>query len=181
MAAPAPMMISTTGIPARSRRPPEAPAFTLIELVVVMAVLTVLLALAAPSLTSSFRGHDLDQAGTQLLALTEYARDEAISQGVPMDVWIDAGTGRYGVDVKTGYPGDSTRAKQYTLGPDLHFDSTASAAPAGNLLNAAEFAPDGSLDPSSIATVRIVDRSKSGISVTETSDGYGYALQKEGR
>jgi prepilin-type N-terminal cleavage/methylation domain-containing protein len=156
-------------------------AFTLIELIIVMAVLTVLLALAAPSLSSSLRGHHLEQAGAQLLALTEYGRDEAISQGVPMDVWLNPENGQYGVTAKAGYPGDPARDKQYTLDGEMHFDAATSGVPAGHSLNVAEFEPDGTLDPSSNAVMRIVDRSQAGVSITETTDGYGYELQKETR
>jgi Tfp pilus assembly protein FimT len=151
----------------------------LLELIVVMVVLTVLLALVAPTLSSSFRGRNLDQAGAQLLALTEYGRDEAISQGVPMDVWLNPATGQYGVNAKAGYPGDATRDKQYTLDSDLHFDAAGAtvAAPAGQLLNLAEFEPDGTLDPSSLASMRIVGHAEASISVAQTPNGYGYELQ----
>jgi Tfp pilus assembly protein FimT len=147
------------------------------ELIIVMAILTVLLALAAPSLSSSLRAHNLEQAGAQLLALTEYGRDEAISQSVPMDVWLNPANGQYGVNPKAGFPGDPARNKQYTLNPDLQFDGTGSTT-LGQVQNLAEFEPDGTLDPSSLPTIRIVDRSKAGVSMIETPDGYGYELQK---
>jgi Tfp pilus assembly protein FimT len=149
----------------------------LLELIIVMVVLTVLLALVAPTLSSSFRGRNLDQAGAQLLALTEYGRDEAISQGVPMDVWLNPASGQYGVTAKAGYPGDATRDKQYTLDSDLHFDSAGAAvATAGQQLNLAEFEPDGTLDPSSLPSMRIVGHAQASISVAQTSNGYGYEL-----
>jgi prepilin-type N-terminal cleavage/methylation domain-containing protein len=158
-----------------------APAFTLLELIIVMAVLTVMMAIAAPSLSSSLRAHNLEQAGAQLLALTEYGRDEAISQGIPMDVWLNPANGQYGVNAKAGFPGDATRDKRYTLATDLHFDTTAAAVPSGHQLNAAEFEPDGTLDPSSNAVMRIVDRTGAGVSVTQTADGFGYEVRKETR
>ncbi len=146
-----------------------------------MAVLTILLGLAAPSLSSSFRAHHLAQAGAQVLAVTEYGRDEAVSQGVPMVIWLNAATGEYGVNAKPGFPGDATRDKRYSLGSELHFDSAASAAPSGDQLNAAEFSPDGTLTPASISAVRIVDDNKASVAVTQTPDGYGYELGKETR
>lgn len=196
MDGPAPKMTSTTGITPRSRRHRpaklalgpgsvlalrETRAFTLLELIIVMAILCVLLALAAPSLSSSMRGHNLEQAGAQLLAVTEYGRNEAISQGIPMNVWVNPANGQYGVTAKPGYPAAPGRDKQYRLEPDLHFDAATSGMPSGNQLNAAEFEPDGTLDPSSVQTIRIVATSRSGVSVTETRDGYGYELQKETR
>ncbi len=164
--------------PARHRKA-EVRAFTLLELITVMAVLSVLLALVAPALSSSFRARDLAAAGAQLLALTEYARDEAISQGVPMDVWVNPVNGQYGVMPKPGYPGDAARNKQYSLSAELHFDAANAAAPSSQSHSAAEFAPDGSLDPSSASILRIVNLKKAAIAVTETRDGYGYELGKE--
>ena len=154
----------------------------MIELIIVLVVLSVLLALVAPSLSTSFRARDLDAAGAQLLALTEYGRDEAISQSVPMDVWLNPQNGQYGVGPKTGFPGDTSRNKQYTLEPELHFDNTGTA-PAGGThsLTVAEFQADGTLDPSSNVSMHIVNRSRAGIFVTQTADGYGYELRKETR
>ena len=54
-----------------------------------MALLCVILGVAAPSLSRSMRQRNLTQEAARLLAATEYARDEAISRGVPMAVWID--------------------------------------------------------------------------------------------
>jgi prepilin-type N-terminal cleavage/methylation domain-containing protein len=173
-------------------------AFTLIELIIVMVVLAVLLALVAPSLTSSFRGRNLEQAGVQVLAVTEYGRDEAISEGVPMDVWINPANGRFGIAAKPGFPGDPARLKQYTLPPDLRFDAAASPGGAGLAtassasitappaaaaqgINVAEFQADGTLDPSSNPSIRILGHASSAVAVTETADGYGYELQKETR
>ena len=161
--------------------PRRARAFTLIELLIVLVVLSVLLALVAPSLSKSFRARVLDQAAVQLLALIQYGRDEAISQGVPMDVWLNPQNGQYGVAPKTGYPGEATRNKQYRLDPELHFDNTLSASSTGHSLTVAEFAPDGTLEASSNPSLRIADRSSASIVVTETPDGYGYQIQKETR
>src|ERR1051325_1837454 len=104
MAAPAVMTTSRIGMRRRNdmaARP--APGFTLVELILVMALLATLMALAAPSLSRSMRQRNLSQEATRFVALTESARDEAVSQGVPMVVWIDPVGGRFGMGPKTGY------------------------------------------------------------------------------
>jgi prepilin-type N-terminal cleavage/methylation domain-containing protein len=189
----------TRGLSSDSRRPShrrDYQAFTLIELIIVMVVLAVLLALVAPSLTSSFRGRNLEQAGAQVLAVTEYGRDEAISQGVPVDVWINPANGQFGIAVKAGFPGDPARLKHYALQPELRFDAAASPGGAGTAtasnggiatppvatgqgVTVAEFQADGTLDSSSNPTIRILGNAHSAVALTETSDGYGYELQKE--
>lgn len=154
-------------------------AFTLVELILVMALLCIILGLSAPSLSRSLRQRNLTQEGTRLLALTEYARDEAASQGVPMVVWVDAETRHFGVKPKTGYEGAGARSKEFQLNDDLHFDAVKGSIAAAGETDAAEFAPDGTLDPSSVAVLRLVDRSNSIITVAQTSDAWGYEIVKD--
>ena len=166
-----------------------------------MALLVTLAAIAAPSLSRSMRGHNLDQEAERLLALTGYARDEAASQGMPMIVWIDVDGGRCGVDTKPGYGSGvaNARAKEYELSGDVHFDpigqgmtpsvasptvnnNNASAPAAGGThggVTVAEFEPDGTLDPASVASVHIANRSGDALSVSQTSDAYGYEIVRD--
>src|SRR5687768_10268701 len=58
-------------------------AFTLIELVVVLVVLTVTIAITAPSLRGWSQGAKLRDAGQQLLAATAFARSQAAATATP--------------------------------------------------------------------------------------------------
>jgi len=162
----------------------ERRAFTLVELILVMALLTTIMAIALPSIARSFRQHNLEQEAARLLAVTEYGRDEAISEGVPMSVWVDPDNGLFGVDAAEGYvPGDVHR-KQYALGMDIHFDLAKTGKiekTADGHVEAALFAPDGGLDPSGVDSIRIVDRSDSAMAVARTADGWSYEIVKEAR
>ena len=168
-----------------------------------MALLVTLAAVAVPRLSRSMRGHNLDQEAERLLALTEYARDEAASQGIPMDVWIDADGGRCGVDAKPGFGpaggGDNARAREYALGGGVGLDPVgpglvpavptaspapnanapaATAAPAHGGVTVAEFAPDGTLVPGSVASVRLSDRANDALTLAQTADAYGYEITR---
>ena len=55
---------------------------TLLELILVMVILSTVLAIAAPSLRGFFASRRLDSAAAQILALTQWARSQAISEGV---------------------------------------------------------------------------------------------------
>jgi type II secretion system protein H len=55
---------------------------TLLELILVMIILSTVLAIAAPSLRGFFASRRLDDAAVQILALTQLARSQAISEGV---------------------------------------------------------------------------------------------------
>ena len=177
-------LANTTGLAAwRGQRVREWAGFTLIELIIVMAVLVVLLAVVAPSISATMRGRVLDEQGTRLLALTEYSRDEAASQGVPVVVWVDPGSGRFGMDVKAGFTDAALRAKEYTLPADFSFDPVAGAQASktgGHGFDVAEFEPDGTMDAASVGSVRIANRLRTnGISIAQTRDGYGYEVIKE--
>jgi type II secretion system protein H len=156
----------------------RAGAFTLVELVLVMALLCVILGLAAPSLSRSMHQRNLAQEATRLLAVTEYARDEAVSQGAPMVVWIDADTGHFGAKAMPGYEDSGARSKEFTLLDGLHFDTQGTSVGSAGEADAAEFTTDGTLDPSSQTSLRLVDRSNSAIEITQTSDAWGYEIVK---
>src|SRR4051794_12145785 len=102
MAARAAAMISPTGME-RNRHHLLSPAFTLVELLLVMAILLVLMAVVAPSLSRSLRGRKITDESARFLALTEYARNAAVSEGSPMSVWINGTTQHFGLDPKNDY------------------------------------------------------------------------------
>ena len=156
------------------------PGFTLVELIVVMALLAIAAALSAPVLSHSIRARNLGGEAARFIAATEYGRDEAVSQGVPMTVWIDPATQRFGVAAKAGFDGVESRSREFAVHADIHFEMD-DAALAGGIVQAVEFAPDGVPTLASIETVRLVDRFESEVSVTRTKDGWGYEVVKEGK
>ena len=159
-------------------------AFTLVELILVMALLVVMLAVAAPSLGRSFRQRNLDQQAARLLALTEYSRDEAASQGIPMIVWINPDTACFGVDARSGYTANAARTKEYLLPADLHFEPLnggQASRTEGHGFDVVEFAPDGTLNPASVPAIRLVGRNPAdAVSLRQTADGYGYEIVQGG-
>jgi type II secretion system protein H len=164
----------------RNKHIRQAPAFTLIELIIVMAVLATVLAIVVPSLVRSFQERHLGEEADRLLALIEYGRDEATSQGVPMVIWIDSEKGDFGLDAATGYTASQASIKQYSLEDGVRFDSVKSSANTkdGHAIFV-QFSPDGSPDPSDVDSVRIVDRSNSSLALARTTDGWDYEIIKE--
>ena len=156
----------------------SAQGFTLVELIIVMMLLAIVAALSVPSLSRSMRQRNLDEEATRLLALTEYGRDEAVSQGVPMIVWIDAKGQRYGIEPKSGFDADESRSREYAKHPDVNVEIDKAVA-SGGVVEAMEFAPDGALTNTSVDAVRLVDRAQSAINVSRTVDGWSYELVKE--
>jgi len=108
-------------------------AFTLIELMVVMAMLLIVLGVSFPSLKGFFRGRSLDSEARRFLSLTRYAQSRAISEGVPMLIWIDAQQGTYGLQAQAGYVDLDRKAVEYEIDENLTVE--VSAPPASNYLS----------------------------------------------
>src|SRR5262245_26935387 len=81
----------------------KSKAFTLIELILVMALLLIVAGVTFPSLRNFFQGRSLDSEARRFLSLTRYAQSRAISEGMPMVLWLDAREGTYGLQAETGY------------------------------------------------------------------------------
>jgi prepilin-type N-terminal cleavage/methylation domain-containing protein len=111
-------------IPPPHHRTAASRAFTLIELILVMALLTVVMALISPSLGSFLRGRGLDSEVRRFVSLTHYAQARAVSEGVAMRLWIDPVGRSYGLSSEYNFDGTSTdpRAVEYTLAPDLQIE-----------------------------------------------------------
>jgi prepilin-type N-terminal cleavage/methylation domain-containing protein len=60
---------------------PAADGFTLVELLLVMAILTIVVAIAAPKLAGFAIGRKTNYAAIQVVALAKYARTQAINDG----------------------------------------------------------------------------------------------------
>lgn len=123
-------MISPTG-----SKPTSAPteAFTLIELILVMAMLAVVLSVAWPSLAPFFRGRNLDSEAKRLLALTRYGQSRAVSEGVPMVLWIDPEAGAYGLRAESSYLQEDDREVEYNLEKTIRVEVEVPPAGTGRL------------------------------------------------
>jgi type II secretion system protein H len=77
--------------------PPPHPrrAFTLIELILVLAILAILVAVAIPSFEGTAKKGGGKECAGQLMALARYAHSQAIADGVSYRLNIDAAGRRY--------------------------------------------------------------------------------------
>lgn len=168
----------TLRIGMRENKQSTPAAFTLVELILVMALLATIMALAAPSLSRSMRQRYVADEAARFLAATEYARDEAVSQGVPMTLWIEPATGHFGVEPKVGFFGADERSREFEVHSDIHFETSKAVATRG-IVQAVEFAPDGAPDVASIEEIRLVDRFNSTVTIARTNDRWAYEILPE--
>jgi prepilin-type N-terminal cleavage/methylation domain-containing protein len=103
--------------PARSRR-----GFTLVELIAVLAILTITVSFAAPALSNFFRGRSLNSEARRLLALTHQAQSRAISEGVPMDLWVDSAQRVCGLTAEPSYEPEDSRAVVIPFDGDIRVE-----------------------------------------------------------
>ena len=83
-----------------NRRSHSRRGFTLIELILVMAVLCIVVGLAAPSLTGFGRGRRATDAAAQIVSLARWARSQAITQGVVYRLNLNPAEGSYWLTVQ---------------------------------------------------------------------------------
>lgn len=158
-------------------------AFTMVELILVMALMVVLLAILAPLLSKSMRGRGLLEEARRYLSLTEFARSEAVSQGVPTTVWIEPSSSRYGVETKAGSENltQGSRPRAFTVAPQIRMEVPKSVSLAGGRIAAADFASNGALSVTSVETVKFADRHGESVTVARMHDGWGYEIVKNAK
>ena len=186
-------MTSTVGTcRRRSARPGRSGAFTLIELILVMALLIIAVAGVAPRLSAFFSGRTLDSEAQRFLALTRYGQSQAVSEGVTMILWMDPGTGAYGLRRQEGFVSSNTislvpnvnqlvSAKDtvvsFQLSDKLRFkldQGTAGSKPANQI----QFAPDGSIDEESPQTVVIQRDNGERVSIVQANNQLNYVMEQ---
>ncbi len=168
----------------------NAGGFTLVELMLVMALLIIVLAVAFPLLKIFFRGRNLDSEARRFLSLTRYGQSRAVSEGVPMLLWIDAQNGRYGLQTQTGYTDNDSKAVQFTLDDKLKLEvlarQTASMtrsnmwtqnSAALGTLPAIQFLPDGFIGETSAENILIHESDNSTISIRESTNHLKYEIE----
>lgn len=96
--------------------------FTLVELILVMTVLLIVLAVAAPSLSRFFRGRALDAEAQRFLALTRYGQSRAIAEGIPVVLWIDAQQAAYGLQADSSYEEQDGKALEFQINKDVNVE-----------------------------------------------------------
>lgn len=149
---------------------------TLIELILVMAVLATVLAIAAPSLSRFFSGRDLQEEVRRFVALTKFARSEAVSRSVMMVLWVDPEERSYGLAPQGALAAESSPGRVYRLADGLTFDVEPESL--DDLGRATIlFWPDGSIDEESVQAVRIEENEETVVEIVRAEFGLGYEVQ----
>lgn len=178
---------------------PVASAFTLIELILVMALLTIAVSMTAPVLSNFFRGRALDSEARRLLALTRMGQSRAVCEGVPMDLWVNAQEGTFGLEAEPSYEDEDPKAVNSSIDSGLKIlasektqtvvtntttrilSATAASVPKVRMthpdLPTIRFLPDGSISESSPQTVRLIAGDGSSLWLGRTRNRLNYEIR----
>lgn len=134
--------------------------FTLIELILVLALLVVITSIAAPAMAKFIRGRALDSEARRMLALMHAGQSRAVSEGMPMMFWIDAKQGGYGLEAETSGQNGDAKAEELSVDSTLQVAvlnvGTGTQTTFKNL-PAIRFLPDGTVDENSPQMLKLQD------------------------
>jgi prepilin-type N-terminal cleavage/methylation domain-containing protein len=161
--------------------------FTLIELILVMALLVIAVSFVTPHLQGFFRGRTMQSEARQIIAMMHNGQSRAVSAGVPMTLWFDAENKKYGLEEEPGYNDKDPNAVEIPLNENLRIeipqDDPSANQPASSDINTAHaglpkitFLPDGTIAETSPKSIRIVDSEGPVLSLTQTRDHNEYEI-----
>ena len=158
--------------------------FTLIELILVLALLVVITSIAAPAMSRFIRGRALDSEARRLIALMHAAQSRAVSEGAPMMLWVDEKADGYGFEAETSGQNGDTKAEALTVDSTLQIavlKAGAGVQTTFKSLPAIRFLADGTVDESSPQTLKLTDSDGFARWLAETRLRTGYEINDTGQ
>ncbi len=183
----------------RNNRPHHAArAFTLIELILVMALLVITISLITPTVSKFFDGRAVDSEIGRFVALTHYGQSRAVSEGVPMMLWIDAKRQTYGLKQEPGYSDADPKAVDYAVANGLKIDvakgmpvAQTANSQTGRILNnqagqtvgklpAIHFSPEGTIvRATSVTGISIQENGHQAVWIGPSANRLSYEVQDQ--
>ena len=158
----------------------HAMAFTLVELLLVLALLVVITSLVAPAMSNFIRARALDSETRRLFALMHAGQSRAVSEGLPMMLWVDEKQGTYGLNAETPPSGGDPKAENLTLDENVQIavlNVGATALTTFQNLPAIRFLADGTIDENSPQTLRLTDARGNALWLVEARNRMGYEIR----
>ena len=151
-------------------------AFTLVELLLVLALLVVITSLVAPAMSNFIRARAVDSEARRLFALMHAGQSRAVSEGLPMMLWVDEKQGAYGLDAETPPKGGDPKAENLTVDENVQIavlNAGATALTTFQNLPAIRFLADGTIDENSPQTLRLADAKGNALWLVEAQQSHG--------
>ena len=158
-------------------------AFTLIELMLVMALIVIAVSLIAPRMASFIKGQALDFESRRLFALIHATQSRAVSEGMPMMLWVDEKAGSYGEEAETSGQNGDPKAEELSVDSTLQISvlngGTGTQTTFKNL-PAIRFLPDGTIDEGSPQAFKLMDSAGFSRWLVQLKNRQGYEINNTG-
>ena len=168
-----------------------------------MAILTMAVSVTAPALSNFFRGRTLDSEARRLLAMTRSGQNRAVSEGVPMDLWVDPDQGKIGLEAEPSYEPSDPKAVEFTIDSGLRIEVAKQPEQTGSTptpmalsrlqapsvasvarvqlthpgLPTIRFLPDGTMSETSPQSLRLSGRDGSSLWLAQSRDKLSYEIK----
>jgi type II secretion system protein H len=159
-------------------------AFTLIELILVLALLVIITSLAVPAMAKFIRGRALDSEARRLSALMHAAQSRAVSEGMPMLLWVNEKTASYGLEAETSGKDGDAKAEELMVDSTLKISVMnlgTGEQTTDKSLPAIRFLADGTVDENSPQTLKLTDSDGFSRWLAETPLRTGYEVNTTGQ
>jgi prepilin-type N-terminal cleavage/methylation domain-containing protein len=177
-----------------SRRCRGGRGFTLIELIFVLVILAITAVFVSTSMARFFRGRALNFEARRLLSLTHYGQSRAVSEGVPVVLWINPANSTYGLSLQSTYtfndqPDGDRLAVTYTSDPTVSLEIGTGGAQPGMSeqdderlgmpegVSYIRFNPDGFFDETSAVKIFLRQANEEGLELVQTRNRLGYEIR----
>jgi prepilin-type N-terminal cleavage/methylation domain-containing protein len=173
----------TLAIGQQTKRQPRC-AFTLVELILVLALLVVAVSIVSPRISGFIRGRALDSEARRLIALAHAGGARAVSEGMPTVLWLDEKNSSYGLELETPGANGDEKAEAFTADENVRLAAESSGVNGLTKfkeLPAIRFLADGSVDENSPQTVRLYDAGGGALWLVETEDRSGYEIRNSNK
>lgn len=130
--------------------------FTLLELILVLVILSTVLAMAAPSLRGFFGSRKTHDTAAQILAMTQFARSQAISEGIIYRLNFDTREHTYWLTAQKSGSFEKLKTEfgqVFTFPNDITVELNAVAEEGDEMFLV--FTPQGTV---TAGTIRLIDR-----------------------
>jgi type II secretion system protein H len=155
-------------------------AFTLVELLLVLALLVIITSMVAPAMSNFIRARAVDSEARRLFALMHAGQSRAVSEGLPMMLWVDEKQGAYGLNAETPPKGGDPKAENLSVDENVQIsvlNAGATALTTFQNLPAIRFLADGTIDENSPQTLRLADAKGNALWLIEASNHMGYEIR----
>jgi prepilin-type N-terminal cleavage/methylation domain-containing protein len=173
--------------------------FTLLELILVMAILTIGFGLAAPALSKFFRGRSLDSEARRLYSLIRYGQERAVSEGVPMNLTLDNAQKQLLLSSEPSYEAEDPKKVDVQMDSEVQLEvlntnvvsqasvtgdpwnrsMTGGTRALASSLPTIRLLPDGTIAESSPQVVRLTGRDGITLYVGQNRNRLGYEIREQ--